>query len=86
MNKMADKEVIMDKQYTADDVYKVMKQHVCDIIWDGVLFKVNGYDEKQVYVEDNDWDAYHFFYTDIADELNTDKNSIKFYRLEEVEI
>lgn len=65
-------------QYTADMIYGLMS-YTNDIVWHGCKFKVLGYDDKQVYVQDTDGEEYHLFYTDMADDLNEYSNTIQFY-------
>lgn len=85
MSKMTDKWAIGSKQYTADDVYKVIKQGVRNISQDDVMFVVCSFNEEEIWLYDEAGE-FHTTYEKIAQILNTDKNSIKFYRLEEVEI
>lgn len=75
----------MNKQYTADDVYKVMKQGACDIVWDNVRFDVYAFNEEDIWLYDETGDELHTTHEEIAQALNNG-DTIEFYRLERMEI
>lgn len=84
MSKTADKEVIVKKQYTADDVYKVIEQAVSDIVWNGVRFDVYAFNKDDIWLTNETTELYTT-HEKIAQALNNG-GTVEFYRLERVEI
>lgn len=74
----------MNKQYTADDVYKVIKQGACDIVWNGVRFDIHYFNEDELELT-NDTTVLYTTHEKIAQALNNG-DTIVFYKLEKVEI
>lgn len=74
-----------NKSYTADDVYKVINQGVCDIVWNGVLFDVYAFNEDDIWLHDETDDEVHITHEELAQALNNG-DTIEFYKLEKVEI
>ena len=73
-----------NKIYTADEVYKVINQSVCDIVWEGIRFDVYAFNEDDIWMYD-EADELHTTHEAIAQALNNG-DTIEFYRLERVEI
>lgn len=73
------------RTYTADDVYKVIQQGVCYIVWNGVLFDVYAFNEDDIWLHDETDDEVHTTHEELAQALNNG-DTIEFYRLEKVEI
>ena len=84
MSKMTDKEVIMSKQYTADDVYKVMQEFIHSIVWNGVRFDIYSFNEDDLWLTNETTELYTT-HEKIAQALNNG-DTVEFYRLERVEI
>jgi hypothetical protein len=75
----------MNKQYTADDVYKVMHQEgIRNILWNDLWLTVYTFNETDIWAWD-EADEVHTTHEELARALNNG-DTIEFYRLERVEI